>query len=416
MRFMRGNRRALVLSTAAMVAVGVAGCGGADSGSSASKSAGGGDKSPIKVMTIAAVGSPLTNYPDVQAASKAAADAINKAGGAGGHRIEYSFCNTRGEVNQAMKCARDAVKQKVAAVVGRVDIFATQTSPILEKGKIPDIGLLPTGAPTDATSAISYPLHGGNSATYSAIAYGMKEDGRKRFVTVTIDLPIAYSQIAPARAAAKDAGLQDLGMIKVPAQGVTDYAPFAQQVKEKGADAVLVVLGNAGSQAFVKAAKAVGVDARLGTTIFSFGDSEAQAIGNQADGYFVASPFPSTHDMTNPGIKQFNQELDADGVGNGAAVRRAAGLNAWLAMHAMADVAKGIKGDVTPESMTAALKQSGPIDLFGVTKWDPSKLGSAEYGKYARFPAAPYNILTFKGGKLTTTDLPSIAEPLKVSR
>jgi ABC-type branched-subunit amino acid transport system substrate-binding protein len=297
-----------------------------------------------------------------------------------------------------------------------VDIFAPQSTPILEKGNIPDVGLLPTGAPTDATASISYPLHGGNSGTYSAIAYAMAEDGRKKFVTVSVDLPIAFSQIEPAAAAAEDAGMEDLGIIKVPAQGVTDYAPYAQQVQEKGADAVLVVLGPAGSQAFVKAMDSVGGDARLGTTLFSFGESEAQAIGDLADGYFVASPFPSPRDTENTGIKQFNDELDAGGVGDDAELRRAAGLNAWLAMHAVADVAKGIDGDVTAESLTEALKASGPVDLFGITTWDPSKLGSPEYGKFPRFPPADYNVLTFDGGALAKTEVPAIEEPLKVSR
>jgi ABC-type branched-subunit amino acid transport system substrate-binding protein len=315
-----------------------------------------------------------------------------------------------------MQCARDAVRDKVAAVVGRTDIFAPQTTPILEKGKIPDIGLIPTGSPTDITSPISFPLHGGNSGAYSAIAYAMKEDGRTKFVTASIDLPIAYTQVKPARAAARDAGLEDLGIIKIPAQGVTSYASYAQQVKDKGADAVLVVLGNAGSQAFVKAAEAIGVDARLGTTIFSFGESEAQAIGQSADGYLVASPFPSTRDLGNPGVKRFNDELDAAGVSNAPELRRSAGLNAWLAMYAMAEVAKGIDGPVTAESMTKALEASEPIKLFDIMTWDPAQLGSEAYGDFERFPPASYNILTFDAGKVIESGLPPIEEPLKVSR
>jgi ABC-type branched-subunit amino acid transport system substrate-binding protein len=406
--FMRLRQGAPLMLIGAAASLGMAACG--DAAGSA------GDVSVIKIRTIAAVGSPLTNYPDVQAASKAAAEAINKAGGINGHKIEYSFCNTRGEANAAMQCARDAVTDKVAAVVGRTDIFAPQTTPILERGKIPDIGLIPTGSPTDVTSPISFPLHGGNSGAYSAIAYAMKEDGRTKFVTASIDLPIAYSQIAPARAAAKDAGLEDLGIIKIPAQGVTSYAAYAQQVKDKGADAVLVVLGNAGSQAFVKAAKAIGVDARLGTTMFSFGESEAKAIGRSADGYLVASPFPSTRDLDNPGIKRFNKELDAAGVSNEPALRRSAGLNAWLSMYAMAEVAKGIDGPVTAKSMTDALEASKPINLFDIMTWDPAKIGSAEYGDFKRFPPANYNILTFDNGTVIKSGLPPIEEPLKVSR
>lgn len=418
MRFMSREKCAVLLALALVALGGLVGCGGGDdkgpaTAAGSSKAA---DGTPIKIRTIAAIGSPLTNYPDVQAAAGAAAKAINAAGGVNGRPIEWSFCNTRGEANQAMKCARDAVRDKVAAVVGRVDIFAPQSTPILEKGGIPDIGILPTGSPTDATSEISYPLFGGNSGAYSAIAYAFAKDGRKKLITVSVDLPIAFSQIKPAQKAAKDAGLQDLGIIKVPAQGVTDFSPYAQQVKDKGADAVLVVLGPAGSQAFVKAMDAVGAKARLGTTVFSFGESEAQAIGHLADGYFVASPFPSTNDTSNPAIKQFHEELDAAGVSKAADVRRVAGLNAWFAMHAVAKVAESIEGDVTAESLAQALKSSGPIDLFGVMTWDPSKLGSPEYGSFPRFPPVDFNILTFDNGKLTETRIPVIKDPLRVSR
>jgi ABC-type branched-subunit amino acid transport system substrate-binding protein len=397
---------------ATVFAVAVSACGGASPSASSTDAA----KTSIKVMTIAAIGNPLTNYPDVQAAAKAAVDAINKAGGVNGHKIEWTFCNTQGQVNQAQECARTAVRDQVVAVVGRADIYATASNPILEAGKIVNFGGLPLGSPSDVTSSISYPLHEGNSGSYSAIAYGMAKKGAKKFVTVSVDLPIAFTQIKPAQVAATDAGMQDLGIIKVPAQGVTDYAPYAQQVKQSGADAVLNVQGPGPSQSFIKAMKAIGSTALIGSTIFSFGESEAQGVGDQADGYLVASPFPSIHDTSNPGIKLFNAQLDAGGAGNDPALRRSAGLNAWLAMHALAKIGATIKGDITAASMASALQSSGPVDLFGILSWDPSKLGSSGYGQFPRFPPTNYTILTFKSGKLVGTGIPQIKEPLKVSR
>ncbi|HTE59869.1 MAG TPA: ABC transporter substrate-binding protein, partial [Solirubrobacteraceae bacterium] len=262
MRF-RLSRRSQVLALAAVSAFAVTGCGG-DEEATGSGAAGGSSAAkgtPVKLMTISAVGSPLTNYPDIEAATKAAADAINKSGGINGHPIEATFCNTKGDANGSTTCAREAVKEKVAAVVGDLDIFEPVSFPVLEKAKIPVVGQHPAGAENDFKSEYSFPLQSGNGAGYAAFAYAAAKEGKKRFLIVTIDLPIAATQNAWAEAGAKDAGLEVLPQVKIPAEGVTDYTPYVQQAKSQNADAILIVQGNAGTQGVLKAADAVGLDA-----------------------------------------------------------------------------------------------------------------------------------------------------------
>jgi branched-chain amino acid transport system substrate-binding protein len=383
------------------------GCAGGGTGGAAS-----GDPGTLTIRTIAAEGTGLTNYPDVDAGAKAAVQAINAAGGVNGKQIAYSFCNTQGEANQAMACARTAAEDGVDAVVGNVDIYTTQSTPILEKAGIPSIGPVPT-AEIDYRSPASYPLHAGNYGAFAAGPAAFQASGKKRMAIVRLDFASTAATADMVERVAQAIGMESAGQIVVPAQGVTDYAPYAQQIKDRGADAALVLLGPQGLQGVYKAAAALGVTAQLAGTVFSFGESEAQAIGPSADGIWVFSPYGSPGDTAQPGIARFNAELDASGVApNDVALRRSAGLNAWLAVHAAADVARTIQGDITAESMTAALGRVEGVDVEGVLKWDPVTLGTAAEGAFPRFPATSFNVLTFESGRMVPTGMAPVSDPL----
>ena len=404
----------LLVVSALTATLAVAACGSDDE--EAPTAAGdGASGTPVKLMTITAVGSPLTNYPDIEAAGKAATEAINKAGGINGHPIEYSFCNTNGDANGATKCAREAISDDVAAVVGNLDIFAPVAFPVFEKAQIPVIGQHPAGAENDFKSELSFPLEGGNGAAYGAFAYAAAKEGKKRFLVLTIDLPIAATQNAWAEAAAQDAGLEVLPQVKIPAEGVTDFTPYVQQAKSRNADAILIVQGNAGTQGVLKAAEAVGLDAMFGQSITSFGESEAAAVQGIADKVFVGSPYPNIHDESVAGVKAWHEDLDAAGIGDEAVLRRTAGLNTWLAYKGVAELGKTIDGDITSESLLTALKeQQEAIDIEGLVEWEPAKAGS--FGALSRFPPHEFHVLTFEGGKVADSGVGAIPDPLEPSR
>lgn len=407
MRFPVRARRGSVAVVGAVVALVAAGCAGSGASSS------GGDT--LKLGVITSVGSSLTNYPDVEAGARAAVDAVNKAGGVNGKQVEFFFCNTRGEVNQAVACARQADQEGVDAIVGRIDVYSSQTLPVLENAKIPDIGNVSAGAEIDYTSPYTYPLHAGNFGAYASLPYAHKADGAKKLVFASIDLPIGIRQGQVEEQVARNIGLEVAPMIKIPAQGVTDYAPYAQQVKDSGADAATVALGPAGFQAFVKAADAIGLKARISGTAFTFGQSEAAGVGALANTMLVAAPFPSTDDKAVPGIAKYHQELDAGGVENTPAVRRFGGLNAWLSAHAAMQVAGTISGEVTRESMTAALQRTSATDLFGLVTFDPAAL-AGQQGTFARFPKTDYHGLTFSSPQMVDAGLPTTPDPLSTVR
>lgn len=366
----------------------------------------------IKIMTIAAEGSGFTNYPDVQAGARAAVEEINGAGGVDGRPLELIFCNTRGEANQAMACARDAVSEDVVAVVGSVDIFTTQSVPILAEAGIPNVGAVPISE-IDYLSPASFPMHSGNYGAFAAAPAAFLEAGFERMVTVRVDFEATAAQAAMVDQVAAAIGMENAGQIIVPAQGVTDYAPYAQQIKDRSADAALVLLGPQGLQALFKAAESLGIDTQFAGTVFSFGESEAQAIGTSSDGIWVLSPFTSPRDTVQPGVERFVRALANTGVADDdLALHRSAGLNSWLAVHAFAEIAAAIDGTVDRLSMTAALEAMGPMDVEGLLTWDPSAQSSPENGVFERFPRGEFRVLTFKDGKLVPTDQPPVTDPL----
>src|SRR3954452_11463788 len=225
---MKGRIGALAALTA--LAPLMAACGG---------SSGGSDTDAVKLMVIASVNTPLQNYPDVKAGAEAAAKAINAAGGIQKKDIDLEFCNANSDPNAALACARKAASEKVAAVVGYTDTFSSSALPVLEQAKIPAIGLMPRGNEIELQSAASFPFEGGSAGDSLAAPFGLKAAGAQSVVAVSADVPSAVANADLVKEGAEKAGIEYAGVVKVPTTGVTDYAPYAQQIEALGGDSVM---------------------------------------------------------------------------------------------------------------------------------------------------------------------------------
>jgi ABC-type branched-subunit amino acid transport system substrate-binding protein len=360
-------------------------------------------------MSTAAVDSPIGSYPEVETGAQAAADAINRAGGINGHKIDLTFCNSNGDVNQAMTCARQAVSDHDVAVIGQTDFFDPQTMPILEQAGIPDIGVYSGGATIDGTSPISFPLNAGNFGAYSALPYAYKSEGDKAVGLLAIDLPITLNFSAVVAKAAATAGIKTVGPVEVPEQGVSDYTPYAQQLESLGADSVVAMVGASQFDPIVQAAGSIGLDAQFGVC------STCDQTGNDI---LLSSAYPLVTDTSNPGIAEYNKELTADGKPAASAddINAYPGLNAWAAMHAAADVAETIKGTVTAALMVTALHKARNVNVENLLTWSPADLGSKSLGKFPRFPKTDYYIFVMKNNKIANAAVPPVNDPISAAR
>lgn len=362
-------------------------------------------------MTIATVGSPVASYPEIQRGAEAAAKAINEEGGIDGKKIKSLFCNSRGEPDQALTCVRDAVKEHVAAVVGRLDLFDGQTTPILEEAGIPDLGTWAGGEAIDTTSEYSYPLSAGSFGSYAANVYGFKEEGYKHVAVLSLDLPVALGGATVTQEAAEAEGVAaSKNIIKIPVEGVSDYTPYAQQMKDEGADSAVLVVGPTPLLGLVKADKAIGNEIPVGSCLI---------CGVTTPEMLIGSPYPPVTDKSNAGIAAFNKELVAAGYPEPTAKDTDAypGLTSWLAMHVAAEVAKSIEGEITAKSMTEQLNKTSNLEVEDLVDFSPAELGSSALGKFPRLPKTPYQFLKVsKTGAIEETDLKPVEDPIGPAR
>lgn len=366
----------------------------------------------IKLLSFASVSTTLQNYPDVEAGAKAAVEAINKAGGVEGKQIEWSFCNTESDPNKASGCARKAQSEDVAAVVGMADVFSTTTLGVLEKAGVPAVGLQSFGNPMDWTSPSAYPIAAGTVGSYIAAPSAAKQKGAKSLAVLYTETPASVSEAKMVQQSTEAAGMTYAGNIPIPPTGVTDYAPYVQQIKDMKADAVVLIAGPGTTAGAFKAADSLGIAPLWIHNAYSFGEHEAESTGALDQDVIIVGPYPTFRDTHSPGIEKFNADMDAAGVGDDPTLRRTSAVNAWLSVYAVAEIAKQIDGDVTAESLTEALKTAKDVDLNGLVSWSPSELGSGI--DFPRYPGAtPERFLEFKDGQLVETDLTPVEAPFK---
>lgn len=351
---------------------------------------------PIKLFVIAPVATPIQNYPDAIAGAQAAAAAINKAGGIKGRQIEIGFCNTQSAANTAVACARQAVAEKVTAVVGHISTLSTLEIPILAQANIPTVGMQTSGNAIDWTSPVSFPLVGGSTAAYLTIPAAMKKLGKKRFVIFYQDVPSAATNAKLARNAARTVGMPVVGLIQM-AGATTDFAPLAQKLRDLNPDSVMFINSPGVSGGLMRAATALGVTPLWSHNSGSIGEPEAAQIGAPSEGMLIGGIFPTFRDTNLAGIKKFVADMKAAGKDSDEVNLKALGVNGWLSVYAVQAIAKNIKGTITNTTLLAALRaQKKPISLFGLVDFAPGAKGPAAY---PRWLTQKEYFLTFKGGK-----------------
>jgi ABC-type branched-subunit amino acid transport system substrate-binding protein len=354
---------------------------------------------PIRLFIIIPVATPIQNYPDAIAGAQAAAQAINSRGGIKGRRIEISSCNTQSNANVAVACARQAVTERVTAVVASGSTLSALEIPILAQAGIPTIGYHSFGNPIDWTNPYVFPLVGGTATTYMSIPFAMKKLGKKRFVIVHQDVPSAFTNAKLVRNAARVAKLPVVGVIVMPG-ATTDFAPIAQRLRELNPDGVVLINSPGVSGGLIRSATSLGVRPLWSHNSGSIGEPEAAQIGAPAEGMLLGGIFPSFRDTGVAGIRRFVAEMQAAGKAGDEVNMKPLGVNGWLTIYGIAEVAKGIQGDLTTASLVQAMRrQTKPINLQGLVRWAPGRRGPAAFPRYG---SVTQYYLTVRNGRVVS--------------
>ena len=188
---------------------------------------------PINLMAIGPINAPGFALPSIPVGAQVAIDDINKAGGLNGHPVKLIVCNDKNDPNTATACARQAIKQKVAAVVGGLSVFDLKIVPFLQKAGIPWIG---PSTPDAYTQPNMFDIGNEGLPGYVAIGTALAQQGCKKvgIVVSAFGPAIAQQQIA---AGVKASHAQVVSSIQAPATGV-DWAPIVANARSAGADCI----------------------------------------------------------------------------------------------------------------------------------------------------------------------------------
>jgi len=406
----RSNKPLLIVGAVALGLVAAA-CKSSGTGAAASGTGTG----TIGISVIVPTGTSVSNFPQVVAGAKAAIRAINAAGGVGGKQLVLDYCNEGNDVNKASQCTRNAAAGGDIATVGLYSNFASQAV-------LPNLGTLPDLAPeaispAEVSCANCYPTDATPVATLGAEGPLGAMNGITTAAMVSYDIPASQTAVAQLTPGFTASHIAIKDNITVPLT-TSDWAPVAQRFKDSGAQAFIPVLPEEQTVAFLQAAKQAGITPKILATDGQIQLGDLPTLGSFADGSLVVAAYPpASAAATMPGVKQWLAELQAEQNSGDAdaAASKADGnsMRAWLAVHIIAEVSKGITGTVDRTSFVAALKAAHKIDLLGILPaWTPSAPGlvsslshlnnayvyftKVESGSYQLVNPEPWN--AFKGG------------------
>ncbi|MFJ7214472.1 ABC transporter substrate-binding protein [Amycolatopsis sp. NPDC098790] len=335
-----------VLAAALLV---TAGCAGSEAG---------GD-GPIVVGSVNALSGAAT-FPEASQAAKAVFDAANAAGGVNGRKIEYKAIDDKGDPAAAAAAAREVVGgDDAVALVGSSSLIECEiNAKYYEQQKIlsvQGIGVDPAcfSSPNIAPVNVG-PFH---DMTLTLL-YGSE--------TLKLNDICALLEIAGNTLPAYQAAIAEWTKITgkklkyvdatVP-YGGSDYTSYIVKARAAGCKAITVNPVEPDSIGQLKAAQAQGwtdVTWLLLTSVYS--ENYAKAISNAGAGVYVPAEFYPFTDAGSPQTKDWRELMAKNKI-----PLTSFSQGGYLAAKYFLDVLRGIKGDVTRESVTKALREMKPV-------------------------------------------------------
>lgn len=398
------GKRASMMGVAATVAVAVALAGCSSSGSSSSAATGTGATgtgstgtatasaasggSVIKVMDISVFQSAQLSLPDAESSVVAKFDAVNAAGGINGQKVDVIACNDQYSPNVAAACARQAVADKVVAVVAPYEEFAAQILPVLQAARIPYVGNT-LAATQDGTNPVSFPRDGGVAVNFAGMGLAMVNAGCKKLgmlVLGGVAVTELAAQIVQKVAVAKHVGF---AQASVAASEPSFSAPVAA-LTGKGVDCIGMSLAPAMGPEAVSAIRQSGENITIAASTGQFTTDSLKAMGSQADGILLAgNEYLPTSNV--PGVNALKAAMAK--YTPGQSLQDIFGVGGWAAATMLATEMQTIKGPITAAAVLATFNHASDVSTAGL-------YGPLDFAAPSPLPVYPRlrnnSFLTFK--------------------
>ena len=247
------------------------------------------DDGSIRIMCIGQITDTANTTPRPEALSgvQAAVARVNADGGVNGKPLTLLTCDDKADANEAAKCAREAVREKVAATIGNNSNFGEAILAILERGNIASIGHLPI-TQSDFSSPVAFPLQAGSAGMIAGAARMLSDRGAKRIELAAVDSPAGSLNQQFATAGVEGTNTQ-IGALTLVPLDAPDYASYVAQVTRSG-DAILLGMNSDQAGRFLQALAQADVQQPVAVTVGALPPEMVDQLGAAAEGRLVSAP------------------------------------------------------------------------------------------------------------------------------
>lgn len=374
----------LVATAAVIVSAGLAlsGCAASAPAASGGGAAAALTGSPIKTVTVSAVDWNGPTYESALIAAKAYEKWINSHGGINGHPLQVTTCDDKGDPTQTAACARNAIADGAIADVGSFTYNASVSVPIYQAAHTAVIGNCCNLSPIEYHADNTFQT-GNNPVLNPAGVARAVQDGCKAISVLELDIPgvtddtnIIFNNIAKSYGYTKP-----LKFIRV-SLAQTDYSSVVAQATD-GSDCISLFLGENNISGMMPSfAQGGGKQALYGAqgNLDAVATKGYESLPGVKNAVVTGAYMP----LENAVWKDFRGALTANNAPSKFDYNALSPLSAWSGYTDFTQIAKSIKGAITPASFLAAASVA-TINNGGMTPTiDFSKTWTAFDGKYAR--------------------------------
>lgn len=326
---------------------------------------------PITVMTWAPEKTKATNKPGVPAMAQAFARWVNAHGGIDGRELKVLTCNDHNDPVGAADCAREAVDQDVAAVVGAYSQHGGSFLAPLEVAGIPYIGGY--GVTDDEfSSPLSYPVNGGEPALLAGNGRQLA-DRCDRVALVRPDTLAGDELPKLLNSGLRDGHHKPVADIRAPEDG-TDLTPQAEQaLKHAGAkDGCVTAALGARTDTFYDSFRRTKADyppVRISSVLGSVDQSLVDRTGGASgpyEGAYVTGWYPASGD---PRWSQMRRVIREQAFGDNRVDPADAGVQTtWIAYTVLKRAVESLDGgEVSARTLRRALDGGLRVETGGLT-------------------------------------------------
>lgn len=349
-------------------------------------------------MTFAPEKTKATNMPGMPAMAEAYARWTASQGGIDGHELRVITCNEKNTPRGAAMCARQAVKEGAAAVVGSYSQYGDAFMAPLEAAGIPFIGGFGV-SDEEFSSYLSYPVNGGQAALLAGNGEQLANVCDKVALVrpdslAGDDLPDLLNS-----GLAQEKGRESADILA--ADDASDYADEAERARKEAAEptwttardgddrpgCVTAALGER-TETFFDSYRRLpedGRQVRISSVMGSVGQPLIDRTGGRNgpyEGAYVTGWYPDASDAR---WDRMRDVIRTHAFGDNSVDPADAGVQTtWIAYSVLAEVIRAIDSDrITPGKISHALDQGVKVSTDGLTpdlRWIyEDMLGASRY-------------------------------------